>query len=187
MERYEEVASLKEVYPQYKIGDESYGGLSIYSWDGKTSIEVGRYCSFAFGVTVILGGNHRTDWVSTYPFTHLWKDAPNIPGHPASHGNVNIGNDVWVGAEALIQSGVTVGDGAVIAARSVVAGIVPPYAIFGGAPARFLGFRFPDPVRQRLLRLKWWDWPRERILKALPLMLDPDTEKFLNEAEAGRL
>ncbi len=190
MDRYEEVGSLRDAYqgrPGYEIGEFSYGGLSIYSWDEKTKITIGKFCSFAFGCTAVLGGEHRHDWVTTYPFTALWNDAPNIHGHPASKGDITIGNDVWIGAESMILSGAKIGDGAVIGARSVVTGLVPPYTVHAGHPSRFIAHRFPEVQRERLLALKWWDWPRERVLKALPMMLNSKIENFLEAAEAGHL
>ena len=120
--------SLQDRYPQYKIGRHSYGDdLKVRHWGENTTLEIGAFCSFAEGVKILLGGEHRLDWVTTFPFPTLWKQAAgNISGHPYSKGGVIIGNDVWVGTETVILSGVRIGDGAVIGARTVVARDVPP-------------------------------------------------------------
>ncbi len=190
MKRYEEAVALKDCYPQYKIGEGTYGGLNIYSWGDVGKAEIGAYCSFGFGCTAVLGGNHRADWATTFPFTALWPEAPDVPGHPLFRGDIIIGNDVWFGIESMVLSGVTIGDGAVIAARSTVTKDVEPYEIVGGSPAKHLGRRFDDnsqfpcsEIRRRLLEVKWWDWPKEKIVKALPLMLSKDIVAFLDWAE----
>ncbi len=188
LEKYDQVASLKTAYAgMYEIGEGSYGGLNIFSYDEKTKIEIGSYCSFAFGVTAILGGNHRHDWTTTYPFSDMWPEAQKISGHPSSNGNVKIGSDVWVGAEAMIMSGVTIGDGAVVAARTVVTRDVLPYQIVGGAPGKPIDWRFDTETIARLMAIKWWNWPKERILRAIPLMLSPKVDYFLEAAEKGHL
>jgi acetyltransferase-like isoleucine patch superfamily enzyme len=132
---------------------------------------------------VFLGGNHRVDWVTTYPFRIFRQSARHITGHPATKGDVIIGNDVWIGAGAVILSGVTIGDGAVIATEAVVNRSVPPYCIVGGNPAQLLKKRFDDEIIQRLLAVEWWDWDDETIDEFMPLLSSPDIEKFLDEAE----
>jgi acetyltransferase-like isoleucine patch superfamily enzyme len=175
---------LQERYPQYRIGRHSYGDLKVRQWGEGAKLEIGSFCSIAGGVKIFLGGEHRADWVTTFPFTDLWReDAGYLPGHPHSKGDVIIGNDVWIGAEALIMSGVKVGDGAVIGARAVVTKNVPPYAIVAGNPARLVRFRFDQNVIDRLIRLAWWDCNDEQIKKLLPLMLSQDIEVFLAAAE----
>ncbi len=135
----------------------------------------------------MLGGNHRVDWVTTYPFSAIEPRFAHFPGHPHSKGDVVIGNDVWVAREALILSGLTIGDGAVIGARAVVGRDVPPYTIVAGNPAAQIRPRFPAPVAERLRQIAWWDWTEERIAAAMPLLLSPDIEYFLNAAEAGEI
>jgi chloramphenicol O-acetyltransferase type B len=176
-----------ERYPEYQIGRGSYGDLALL-WRNTTSVlTMGNYCSVAKGVQVMLGGEHRPDWVTTFPFTKVSDEFREWPGHPHSKGSVKIGNDVWICHEAMILSGVTIGDGAVIGARAVVARDVPPYAVVGGNPARVTRMRFPEDVVVRLLAVKWWDWPEARIAKALPLLLGPDIGRFLDAAESGDL
>lgn len=169
----------KKRYNSYEIGKWSYGSPHVYSWGEGTTLKVGSYCSIARGVTILLGGNHRSDWVTTYPFSALWPAAQHISGHPATKGNVVIGNDVWIGQEAFILSGVTIGDGAVVGARSVVTKDVPPYAIVGGFPAKILRWRFSAEQIGQLLRIAWWQWPEEKIAQALPLMLSSDINAFI--------
>lgn len=106
---------------------------------------------------------------------------------PASNGDVIIGNDVWIGSEATIISGVRVGDGAVIGARAVVTGDVPPYAIAAGNPARIVKMRFEEKTIDRLLQIRWWEWEDKRIEKALPLLLSTDIEAFLRAVENGEI
>ena len=170
-------------YPEYEIGRWTYGGLSVLTWGEGATLTVGSFTSIADGVKVFLGGEHRTDWQTTFPFSVLWKPANAICGHPKTKGDVVIGNDVWIGAEAMIMSGVTVGDGAVIGARSLVAKDVEPYAIVAGNPALIVRKRFSDARIERLLRLKWWDWTDEKIVGLLPWLLATDTDAFLDEAE----
>jgi chloramphenicol O-acetyltransferase type B len=176
--------TLQERYPQYRIGRHSYGDLKVRSWGEGTLLEVGAFCSFASGVKVFLGGEHRVDWVTSFPFPELWKElAGHFPGHPHSKGDVVIGNDVWFGTEAIIMSGVRIGDGAVVGARAVVTRDVPPYAIVAGSPARLVRFRFEPSIIDRLVSLAWWHWDDQRIGKLLPLLLSANVEAFIAAAD----
>jgi len=183
----ETVRLLQAEFPQHDIGTHSYGGLQIRSFGDDTQLTIGKYCSFAADVQIMLGGEHRPDWVTTYPFNILRAEHTGIKGHPASKGNIIIGNDVWIGREAIILSGVTIGDGAVIAARSIVRKDVAPYTIVGGIPAKEIRKRFDDDVISRLLALRWWDWPDARVDGAVPLLLQQDITKFLDAAEAEEI
>jgi acetyltransferase-like isoleucine patch superfamily enzyme len=165
------------------IGDYSYGAPSLWYIGLGLRFICGKYCSFGPDVTVMLASNHRHDWATTYPFPGFlgeWPAAAGMTGHVAGKGDVVVGNDVWVGFGAMLGSGVHVGDGAVIAARSVVVKDVPPYAIVGGNPARVIRYRFDEPTIGALLRLRWWDWPRERVEANLPLLLSPDISTFID-------
>lgn len=174
---------LRQRYPQYQIGKGSYGDLKIHSWDESTKFEMGAYCSIADGVQVFLGGEHRADWVSTYPFSVFWPSAQTCTGHPASKGDVIVGNDVWIGTEAIILSGVRIGNGAIIGARAVVTKDVPAYAIVAGNPARIVRKRFDDSTVERLQNIQWWNWDANLIEAFLPLMLANNVSKFLDAAE----
>lgn len=129
---------------------------------------IGRFCSIACGVKFLFtSANHTLKSLSTYPFPIFFEewglDVENITTAWDNKGDIVIGNDVWIGYEAVIFSGVTIGDGAVIGARAVVTKDVPPYTIVGGVPAKVIRRRFPDETIPRLLDLKWWNWPEERI------------------------
>jgi chloramphenicol O-acetyltransferase type B len=174
--------SLHARYPEAKIGRWSYGDLTVHSWGEGAKLSLGAFCSIAPGVQVLLGGEHRPDWVTTFPFTALWPGAANLPGHPRTKGDVTIGNDVWIGTEALILSGVSIGDGAVVAARSVVAVDIEPYSIVAGVPARLIRKRFDDATIARLLAIAWWEWSDEAIDELLPLLVGPDIDAFLRKA-----
>ncbi|MBI5191628.1 MAG: CatB-related O-acetyltransferase [Nitrospirae bacterium] len=169
-------------YDGYDIGEWTYGKPKIWDWGLGARFKVGRYSSFATGTVILLGGEHRTNWVTVYPFDVYFPDAKSRPCN-YSKGDVVIGNDVWIGQDAMILSGITVGDGAVVAARSVVTRDVPPYAVVAGNPARIIKYRFPDDVIERLSRMKWWDWPHEKVVEALPLLLSDDVEAFLDKYE----
>lgn len=144
------------------VGDFSYGHeqLHIHQWGEGASLTVGKYCSFGHNITVFLGGDHRTDWITTYPFGHINRQifgGEDIVGHPKSNGNIVIGNDVWVGADSKIMAGVTIGDGAVIAGSALVVKDVEPYSIVGGNPAKHIKYRFDDNILNLLKKLAWWD------------------------------
>lgn len=163
----------------YKIGDFSYGNPTVFHWDEPVTLEIGKFCSIAQEVCIFLGGNHRTDWVSTYPFSAIHYTFPKgkgIPGHPASKGDIIIGNDVWIGYGACIMSGVKIGDGAVIGARAVVSRDVKPYEIVAGNPAVAIKKRFSDEIIEKLLELQWWNLPLKEIHEIVPLLMtDPDS------------
>ena len=133
---------------------------------------------------ILLGGEHRTDCATTYPFSVTWgkKNGKHI-NNGTTKGDVIIGNDVWIGTDAIIMSGVTIGDGAVIGARSLVIKDVPPYTIYAGSPARFIRKRFDDETIRRLMEIKYWDWTEEKIEQMLPLLLSPDVHAFIVAAE----
>jgi acetyltransferase-like isoleucine patch superfamily enzyme len=165
------------------VGRHTYGVefVSLRHWGEPARLHIGAFCAIAPDCTVFLGGNHRADWVTTYPFTVLepWKDHVDAPGHPATNGDVVIGNDVWIGSGVTIMSGVTVGDGAVLGANSTVASDVEPYAVVAGNPARTQRSRFPRDQVDGLLAIAWWDWSDERIRESLDLLCSPDVAAFV--------
>lgn len=168
-----------------KRGKHTYGNIVERSWGEGAILTVGSYCSIADDVEVFLGGNHRTDWITTFPFSHVagWKDEFGyIEGHPSTRGDVHIGNDVWIGAHVTIISGVVIGDGAVIGTRSVVTKNIPPYSIWAGNPAKFIKFRFnPNQIRA-LLRIRWWEWEDDKVRKFVPILMSGDIDKFIEGA-----
>lgn len=138
-------------------GQYSYGKCNVLNWGEPYTLKVGKFCSIGGNVTVYTGGNHRCDWVTTYPFGHVHKNIFNTfdgKGHPKSNGDVIIGNDVWIGSNTTIMSGVVVGDGSVIANSSHVVKNVEPYSIIGGNPAKLIKYRFTEDQIQSLLKIK---------------------------------
>ena len=143
---------------------------------------IGKFCAIASGVRFIMGpANHRISSVTTYPF-HVFGGAwaertpPHMDQLPRK-GDTVIGNDVWIGRESVILPGVKIGDGAIVAACSVVSRDIPPYAVFGGNPARLVKMRFDQELIGLLLRFRWWDLDGEELAELLPLLCDPDLEK----------
>lgn len=129
---------------------------------------IGKFCSIACGAKFLFNcANHALGSLSTYTFPLFFEewgtDVEHIPAAWDNKGDIVVGNDVWIGYEAVVLAGVTIGDGAVIGARAVVTKDVPPYTIVGGVPARAIRKRFPEEEIAQLLALKWWDWPEERI------------------------
>lgn len=170
---------------RFSVGRCTYGEPFIPDFGDKATLRVGAFCSFAGNVTIILGGNHRVDWITTFPFMLHWDCARDVKGHPATKGDVVIGNDVWIGYRAMILSGVRVGNGAVIGAEAVVAKDVPPYGIVVGNPARLVRKRFSDEQIATLERIAWWDWSDAKIEKAMPLLLSGDIAGLAKFAEAN--
>lgn len=166
------------------VGKYTYGAqaIHVFQWGEGATLSIGAFCSVAQGVQVFLGGNHRTDWVTTYPFGHIHQQQFNTfsgKGHPITNGNVNIGNDVWIGTQAAIMSGVSIGNGAVIAAHAMVTKDVPPYAIVGGNPAKVLRYRFDESTISSLEELAWWNLPDDQINKIVPYLCSDDISKAI--------
>lgn len=180
------ITYLQEKFPQHEIGPGSYGSLEIRSWGEGAKLTIGAYCSFAEGVKVLLGGEHHSDWLTTYPFNVLWDESQNNTGHPHSKGDVTIGHDVWIGTDALILSGVTIGTGAIVGACAVITKDVPPYAIVVGNPARIIRKRFDDETIAKLLQIAWWDWNRDKIIHTLPLLQSNQVKEFFTVVSADR-
>jgi acetyltransferase-like isoleucine patch superfamily enzyme len=164
------------------IGRWSYGAPIVYYHRGDKypHIYIGDFCSIADDVEFMPGGNHRIDWVTTYPFREMW-DLPGAyqDGNPGSKGDTVVGNDVWIGRGSRILSGVTIGDGAVVGGYSVVASDVRPYAIVVGNPASEVGRRFSDEVVEKLLRIRWWDWPDAVLRERYAELCNTDVEAFV--------
>ena len=175
--------------PQIIIGDYTYyddpdspenferNVLYLYPFMGDKLI-IGKFCAIARGVKFIMNGaNHKLNGVSTYPFSIFgngWERVtPGIEDLPFK-GNTVVGNDVWIGYDSLVMPGVKIGDGAIIAARSVVAGDVAPYTIAGGNPAKPLKVRFSEEIITMLLNIKWWDWDIEKITRNLEKITSGD-------------
>ena len=162
------------------MGRHTYGAPLLQLAEGdEQTLSIGAFTSISFDVAVMLGGNHRTDWVTTFPIRAVFGQPGALrDGHPSSKGPVTIGNDVWIGRGARILSGVSIGDGAVIGANAVVARSVRPYAVVVGNPGREIRRRFADPVVEALLRIAWWDWPDEVVVARVDELCSPEVEAF---------
>lgn len=133
---------------------------------------IGKFCSIACGAKFLFtSANHKMSSLSTYPFPIFYEewglDAKDIRNAWDNKGDIVIGNDVWIGYEAVIMAGVTIGDGAIIGTRAVVTKDVPPYTIVGGVPAKPIRKRFDDATVERLIKLRWWDWEHEKIAQSI--------------------
>ena len=184
--------------PNVQIGDYTYYDDSVAPTDFEKNnilfnypefgekLIIGKFCQIASGTKFIMGpANHRLCSVTTYPF-NVFGGAftENTPDHVSQlphKGDTVVGNDVWFGRESVIMPGVKIGDGAIIAAYSVVAKDVEPYTLVGGNPAHFIKKRFNDELTELLLKLKWWDFQGKKLAEILPLLCDQDLQKVANE------
>lgn len=175
------------------IGRGSYGveGVELWGYGTPASFRVGHFSSLGPKCVVILGGDHRWDWMTTFPFPAFHPkakalvDSGHTDGpHATSKGDVVLGSDVWLGYGVTILSGVRVGHGAVVGARSLVAKDVPPYAVVAGTPARILRFRFDNDTIARMLRLQWWHWPDDVLTDRLPHLLRRPPESIEDQPPA---
>lgn len=153
------------------MGKGSYVGNPIHHRFSDCDITIGKYCSIALDLKVFTGGNHRADWITTYPFSTRFPFFNEFGPHQADGKPVNIGNDVWIGDSVVIMSGVNIEDGAVIGAHSVVRSNVEAYAISRGNPARTVRKRFSDKQINLLKIMKWWDWPEVKMFEAMKYLL----------------
>jgi acetyltransferase-like isoleucine patch superfamily enzyme len=167
------------------FGKYSYGKPNIIWNNDQAKLVIGNFCSIASNVNIYLGGNHRTDWITTYPFGHIHQDKFtefNGIGHPSTKGDVIIGNDVWIGSNVTIMSGVTIGDGVVIANNSHVVKNAEPYCLIGGNPAKFIKYRFTTEQIEKLLEIKWWFMDDEKINKLTPFLCSNNIDEFIKLA-----
>ena len=155
--------------------------LTIRNWGEDSQVHIGSFCSIADRVQLFTGGNHRVDWVTTYPFGHIHRDVFDWhgQGHPVSRGDINIGNDVWLCSGCTIMSGVTIGDGAVVAANATVVRDVPPYAIVGGNPAEVIKYRFTPEQISALLANPWWEKSDQEIQALIPLLCSRNIDELI--------
>lgn len=144
---------------------------------------IGRFCSIACGAKFLFNSaNHTMKSLSTYPFPIFfeeWRlDIKNVASAWDNKGDIVVGNDVWIGYEAVILSGVHIGNGAIIGARAVVTRDVPPYTVIGGVPAKEIKKRFDEETIQKLLQTEWWNWPNEKIRQFLPQIMNGEMDKL---------
>jgi len=197
MKGFQQVCFIKNTVsnPQIIIGDYTYyddpadsenferNVLYLYSFMGDKLI-IGKFCAIARDVRFIMNGaNHMLSGFSTYPFSLFgngWERITPETGDLSDKGDTIIGNDVWIGYDSLIMPGVKVGDGAIIAARSVVVNDIAPYTIVGGNPAKPIKQRFSPEVINGLLEIKWWDWDVEKISRNLELITSANLDALRN-------
>lgn len=194
LEHYDRLCFLKNIItnPNIIVGDYTYyddfesvenfekNVKYLFDFTGDKLV-IGKFCMIASDVVFIMNGaNHLNDSISTYPFAIFggdWSDAMEGKSYPTK-GDTIIGNDVWIGYGATVMPGVTVGDGAIIATKSVVTKDVSPYAIVGGNPANEIRKRFSDEKVKELLKIKWWDWPLEKISKNVQNLTSTDVAEL---------
>jgi acetyltransferase-like isoleucine patch superfamily enzyme len=173
----------RRTYPRYTLGVGTYGLPKVHDDDEGTTLRIGAYCSISSEVQIFLGKNHRVDWVSSYPFPAFFVEAKHIPEFGVSRGDVTIGSDVWLCANCMILSGVTVGHGAVIGAGAVVTRDVQPYSVVAGNPAKHVRWRFDEKMRQELLATAWWDWPEAELRGIVEILCSDRIPELLDYAK----
>lgn len=167
-------------------GRYSYGDPLVPTFPGDPErIRIGAFCSIADDVVLGGGGDHRVDWVTTFPIRAvLGLPGAYTDGHPSIAPEIVIGNDVWIGRGARVMSGVTIEDGAVIGAYAVVTKDVRSYAIVVGHPARELRRRFTDEQVQALRRIAWWQWPEQQIIDEAASLCSGNVDPFIAKHDA---
>lgn len=187
LEKQSKFARFKEAVKRgyLEMGIGSYGMPEVLVFKGsEAGVVVGKYCSIGPDVRFIPGGIHPIDWISTYPFRSMWGlEGAGLDGTPFTKGDIIVGNDVWIGSHVIVLSGVKIGDGAVICSGAVVTKDVPSYAIAGGVPAKVLKMRFSKEEIENLLKIKWWNWERDKILKNIEYLSSRRLKDFLNTHE----
>ena len=164
------------------IGKHTYGisSRNVLLFKKDDTVKIGKFCSFAYGVVLVASGEHNYSAISNYPFYSKLLGKGDEKD-TFCKGPIVIGNDVWVGANATILSGVTIGDGAVVAAGSIVVKDVPPYSIVAGVPAKVIKYRFSQEVINSLLKIKWWDMKEEFLIANINDFYEKNIEDFIEK------
>lgn len=184
---YRDQERFRQRYPSYEIGIGTYGMPVVHDWHEGSTLKIGNYCSIANNVQILLGGLHRTDWISTFPFPAYMEEAAHIKNYGGSKGDVTIGSDVWLCTDCTILSGVTIGHGAVIACGAVVTKNVEPYSIVAGNPARHVRWRLEPQQRKALLEICWWDWPEQKVRQNVAKICSADIDLLLEQIKNENL
>jgi len=174
------IAGKYSYYSGYYHGH-SFDDCARYLFPDRDDVDkliIGSFCSIGSGASFIMAGNqgHRYDWISSFPFFYMPEVATFSKSRDAFQkaSDTIVGNDVWIGSEAIIMPGVRIGDGAVIGSRALVTKDVEPYAIVGGNPAKLIRKRFCDEDIEKLLEMQWWNWDEELLAEAMPLLCSGD-------------
>jgi acetyltransferase-like isoleucine patch superfamily enzyme len=160
-------------HKNYKIGIGTYGKPDVLDWDDGTTLEIGNYCSIAINVSILLGGEHSYNAISSYPFYTISKEASLVGLDSGSKGSVVIGNDVWIGTNVTILSGIKIGNGVIIGAGSIVTKNIPDFAIYCGNPAKLIKMRFNPEEVLKINKMAWWNWNEEKLLKNRAVLMNP--------------
>lgn len=193
MEGFPQVCFIKNTVsnPNIIIGDYTYYDDPVDSEDFERNVlyhfpfigdklVIGKFCALACGVKFIMNGaNHKLSGISTFPFqifSNGWEKVMPAAEDLPYKGDTVIGNDVWIGYEALFMPGVKIGNGAIVSSKSVVTSDVPPYAIVGGNPAKIIRYRFDNETIARLEQIAWWNWPVDKISAHLALITAGDVD-----------
>jgi|TARA_B110000091_G_scaffold117155_1_gene126327 acetyltransferase-like isoleucine patch superfamily enzyme len=160
--------------------------VNIITWSDQYKVHLGKYNSIGRDCNFFLHANHRADWVTTTsqllgPVTPEIAEMHMNMGHPTCKGDIKVGNDVWIGATSTIMSGITIGDGAIIGAGSMVTKDVPPFAIVAGNPSKIVKYRFTEEQIEKLLQISWWDWEEDKIKDNAMSMWSSNIDDFINK------
>ena len=160
------------------IGEYTYGFPIIHMETTRYHVYIGKFCSIASDVHIIVDSNHRYDTISTYPFDKFFDEIPTNPDTPVGKGDITIGNDVWIGQNVIILPGISIGDGAIVGAGSVVSKNIENYEIVAGNPGRHIKFRFSQEHRDLLDQIQWWNWPIEEVILNADTLTSSDFDEL---------
>ncbi len=169
------------------MGNMSYYAPNVVKYKGDTGrVIIGNFASVAPDADFYVGGLHRVEWVSLYGLRAML-ELPGAyeDGFTHGRGDIVVGSDTWITNGCTVMSGVTIGDGAVVGTKAVVTKDVRPYAIVVGNPGREIGRRFSDEQVEALLRIRWWDWPTEKVKQHIELICSPDIDAFIARFDPG--